>query len=81
MTTRRPTDDADPARRQRSRSLAIAWGLGILVLIFYAATIVRLGPNALNKDSFGTPLGEPRASSDAAKDPVANPSCKETGAC
>lgn len=30
-------------RRQRLRSVAIALGLGFLVLLFYAATIVRMG--------------------------------------
>lgn len=30
-------------KRQRVRSLAIALGLGFLVLLFYAATIVRMG--------------------------------------
>jgi hypothetical protein len=41
---------ADPAdeerkrlKRQRLRSVAIACGLGFLVLLFYAATIVRMG--------------------------------------
>jgi ferric-dicitrate binding protein FerR (iron transport regulator) len=35
-------------RRQRMRSLAIALALGALVALFYIATIVRLGGNALN---------------------------------
>jgi hypothetical protein len=35
--------------RQKHRSLAIGLGLGSLVVIFYVATLVRLGPNALNK--------------------------------
>jgi hypothetical protein len=30
-------------RRQRLRSVAIALGLAFLVLLFYAATIVRMG--------------------------------------
>lgn len=30
-------------QRQRLRSVAIALGLGFLVLLFYAATIVRMG--------------------------------------
>lgn len=30
-------------RRQKLRSLAIALGLGFLVVLFYAATIVRMG--------------------------------------
>jgi hypothetical protein len=36
-------------RRERSRNLAIALALGGLVALFYAATIVRLGPNAFNR--------------------------------
>ncbi len=40
------------ARRQRHRSVGIALGLGALVLIFYAATMIRLGPNALRKEGF-----------------------------
>lgn len=42
-------DDADQEasrlKRQRLRSIAIALGLAFLVLLFYAATIVRLGGN------------------------------------
>ncbi len=41
--------DQERARRQRMRSIAIALALGFLVLLFYAATIVRLGGNALNR--------------------------------
>lgn len=37
------------AKRQRMRSLAIALGLGFLVILFYAATIVRLGGNVMNR--------------------------------
>lgn len=33
----------------RRRSIAIAFLLGLMVLLFYAATIVRLGGNAINK--------------------------------
>jgi O-antigen/teichoic acid export membrane protein len=36
-------DDEKRLKRQRMRSLAIAFGLGFLVLLFYAATIVRMG--------------------------------------
>ncbi len=36
-------------RRMRSRSVAIAWIIVALVVLFYAATIVRLGGNVLNK--------------------------------
>ena len=42
-------DDAKRARRQRQRSVAIALALGFLVLLFYAATIVRMGGNVLNR--------------------------------
>ena len=41
------TDDIQPkpldARRQRLRSVAIGLALGFMVLLFYAATIVRMG--------------------------------------
>lgn len=43
--------DDEIKRRQRMRSVAIGLALGALVIIFYVATIVRLGPNALNKGS------------------------------
>ena len=36
-------------RRQRMRSIAIALGLGFLVMMFYAATIVHLGANVANR--------------------------------
>ncbi len=42
-------DAADQARRQRMRSIAIAVCLGLLVIMFYAATIVRLGGNVFNR--------------------------------
>lgn len=47
--------DDERLRRQRNRSIAIAFVLGALVLLFYAATIVRLGPNALRKGQIGGP--------------------------
>ena len=37
------------AKRQRVRSIAIALALGGLVALFYIATIIRLGANALNR--------------------------------
>jgi hypothetical protein len=43
------TDDEDFKRRRRARSIAIAVALGVLVAIFYALTIVKLGPNAITK--------------------------------
>lgn len=69
------TGELDAAtRRQRHRSVAIALCLGALVAIFYIATIVRLGPNALKRDSFG---GSGPTKS-APLDPIA---CKKAGTC
>jgi hypothetical protein len=34
-------------RRRRARSIAIALALGALVALFYAVTIVKLGPGVL----------------------------------
>lgn len=39
----------DPARNARRRSVAIALSLVLMVVLFYAATIVRLGGNVVNK--------------------------------
>ena len=36
-------------RRRRMRSIAIALALAALVVLFYVATIVRLGGNVLNR--------------------------------
>jgi hypothetical protein len=36
-------------RRRRARSIAIALVLAALVLLFYAITIVKLGPNVLRR--------------------------------
>jgi hypothetical protein len=36
-------------RRRRVRSIAIALALGALVLLFYLATLVRLGGHVLNR--------------------------------
>jgi|LNFM01.1.fsa_nt_gb hypothetical protein len=63
-------------KRRRARSLAIALGLGMLVLIFYAATIVRLGPNAFRKD--GTASIGSKGKSIPITDPVV---CKKAGTC
>ncbi len=43
------TSETERARRQRVRSIAIALALGGLVALFYIATLVRLGANALNR--------------------------------
>jgi hypothetical protein len=36
-------------RRQRMRSLAIAWILAALVVLFFVVTIVRLGGNVADR--------------------------------
>jgi len=36
-------------RRRRARSIAIAVALAALVLLFYAVTIVKLGPGVLRR--------------------------------
>lgn len=36
-------------KRQRMRSIAIAVALVVMVVLFYAATIVRLGGNVANR--------------------------------
>ncbi len=43
------TDGAERDKRQRMRSIAIAVALVVMALLFYAATIVRLGGHALNR--------------------------------
>ena len=44
-------DDAEKERqrRQRMRSIAIAWVLAALVVLFFIVTIVRLGGNVANR--------------------------------
>lgn len=39
----------EQVRRRRARNIAIASVLGFLVLLFYVVTIVKLGPNVLNR--------------------------------
>ncbi len=36
-------------KRQRVRSLALAWGLAALAVLFFVVTLVRLGGNVLNR--------------------------------
>ncbi len=36
-------------KRRRMRSIAIAWILAVLVAIFFAVTVVRLGGNVMNR--------------------------------
>jgi hypothetical protein len=44
-------DDAEKERqrRQRMRSIAIAWTLAALAVLFFIVTIVRLGGNVANR--------------------------------
>jgi hypothetical protein len=42
-----PADEAK--RRQRLRSMAIAWALFALAVMFFLVTIVRLGANVANR--------------------------------
>lgn len=39
----------EQARRRRARNVAIATLLGFLAVLFYVVTIVKLGPNVLNR--------------------------------
>ena len=41
--------EAERLRRQRNRSIAIAIALAALVVLFYLATLVRLGGNVFNR--------------------------------
>ena len=49
MSGMNESDQERQKRQQRMRSLAIALALGALVLLFYVATIVRLGGNVMNR--------------------------------
>jgi predicted nucleic acid-binding Zn ribbon protein len=40
---------AEEKRRRRTRSIAIAFALGALVVLFYLVTILRLGGNVFNR--------------------------------
>ncbi|MFG1357402.1 hypothetical protein [Xanthobacter pseudotagetidis] len=39
----------EQVRRRRARNVAIATVLGFLAILFYVVTIVKLGPNVLNR--------------------------------
>lgn len=65
------------AKQQRSRSIAIALSLGFMAILFYVATIVRLGPNAIRPSEFRVPVSE---SQPAASAPDAE-ACKKAGTC
>ncbi len=50
MNDDKDKSDQDKAKgASHRRSIAIALLLGLMVLLFYAATIVRLGGNVMNK--------------------------------
>ena len=77
MTAGGSDDERMRQKRQRSRSLAIALALGAMALLFYVATIVRLGPNAIRQSEFrpqapAVEQGAPSADADA---------CKKAGTC
>jgi hypothetical protein len=40
---------AEAKRRQRLRSIAIAWALAAIALMFFLVTIVRLGANVASR--------------------------------
>ena len=42
-------DQRERERRRKMRSTAIALALGALVILFYVATVVRLGGNVMNR--------------------------------
>ena len=42
-------DQRERERRRKMRSIAIALALGGLVILFYVATLVRLGGNVMNR--------------------------------
>lgn len=42
-------DEETRLKRQRRRSIAIGLALGALVVLFYIATLVRLGGNVINR--------------------------------
>ena len=44
-----PSDEA-ARRRRRRNSIALGLVLGLLVVIFYALTIVKMGPAVFNRD-------------------------------
>lgn len=73
-----PKDEQERAKRVRARSLVIAWSLGILAIAFYAATMIRLGPNAMRRDEFAPPAGSTAIPVPATP---AGAECKKAGTC
>lgn len=51
-------EEAKRIKRQRLRSTAIALGLAFLVILFYAATIVRMGGQAARSVGEFGPAGQ-----------------------
>lgn len=45
-----PLTDEEFQRRRRRRSIAIAVALAALVVVFYAITVVKLGPSVLVRE-------------------------------
>ena len=43
-------DDEEAKRRRRRNTIALGLVLGALALIFYALTIVKMGPAVFNRD-------------------------------
>lgn len=43
------SDEEERRRRQRNRSIAIALALALMAVLFYVATMVRLGGNVFNR--------------------------------
>lgn len=71
--------DDEQRRRQRTRSLAIGLALGALVILFYVATIVRLGPNALRKEGLARPHATPPAAAVTGSSSSASPAATAGG--
>lgn len=44
-----PEQNDEHKKRQRMRSIAIAWALAGLALLFFVVTLVRLGGNVANR--------------------------------
>ena len=44
-----PEQNDEAKRRQRMRSIAIAWALAALAVLFFVVTLVRLGGNVANR--------------------------------
>lgn len=42
-------DEAEMAARRRKRSIALGLVLGVLVIIFYVLTIVKMGPGVFDR--------------------------------